>query len=262
MDDRLLECRGTIVDKDWNVVVLPFKKIFNYGENGTTVDPELDVIVPRKMNGFMGCITRAWEDMCIYSTSGSMTSDHNEYIKELVTNPVHDFGKGFTYIFEICHQDDPHIINEEVGAYLIGIRNIRTGELLTENQLDIVAKEYGWKRPTETLHMPFKEALVWCNTARHEGGVIRDAKTGEPLCKIKSKHYLSKKCLMRVGRAAVPQLYANPEKFKERLDEEFYSFVDHLVSTLDEQVWVNMTDQERRWFIERFYNYAGGIVFS
>ena len=49
LDDRLLECRGTVVDKDWNVVVLPFKKVFNLGENDTQIDPEKEVILPEKI---------------------------------------------------------------------------------------------------------------------------------------------------------------------------------------------------------------------
>ena len=53
LDERLLECRGTVVDEDWNVIVLPFKKVFNLGENGTQVDPDRGVIIPEKINGFM-----------------------------------------------------------------------------------------------------------------------------------------------------------------------------------------------------------------
>ena len=37
LDDRLLECRGTVVDEADNIIVLPFKKVFNFGENGTYV---------------------------------------------------------------------------------------------------------------------------------------------------------------------------------------------------------------------------------
>ena len=35
VDDRLLECRGTVVDEDYNVISRPFTKVFNSREHGT-----------------------------------------------------------------------------------------------------------------------------------------------------------------------------------------------------------------------------------
>lgn len=262
-DERLLECRGTVVDKDWNVVIMPFKKIFNYGENGTTVDPELEVVVPTKVNGFMGCVTKINGEL-VYSTTGSLDSDHVEYIKELVSNEPRDYLNDWTFIFEVCHASDPHIVHEEVGAYLIGMRNLReriglpVGHLASECTLNMVAKRFGWKRP-KVQQMPFKKALEWCKDTKLEGGVIRDAETGVALCKIKSKHYLSKKCLMRIGKARVSSIFNNPEKFKERVDEEFYSFVDYLVKDVAPETWAAMKDQQRSKVIEDFYNTEANV---
>src|SRR5210317_2114978 len=56
---ELCEMRGLVVDKDWNVIVRPFDKIFNRGE---LLAPNWDhgepVIAVRKVNGFMACLTK------------------------------------------------------------------------------------------------------------------------------------------------------------------------------------------------------------
>ena len=49
----LLESRGHVLDANDNLVARPFKKLFNYKENGTVVDLEQEVVVVEKVNGFM-----------------------------------------------------------------------------------------------------------------------------------------------------------------------------------------------------------------
>jgi hypothetical protein len=58
-NEYLEECRGTIVDANFNIVSYPFTKIYNYG-----VESKAPVLAPgtmvkpyRKVNGFMGAIT-------------------------------------------------------------------------------------------------------------------------------------------------------------------------------------------------------------
>lgn len=251
LDDRLLECRGTVVDEDWNVIVLPFRKVFNYGENGTTVDPERKVIVPTKINGFMAAATLTEKYGLIVSTTGSLDSDFAVLARKWIESYkcIDSLFADNTFLFEICDESDPHIVYEEPGAYFIGLRQ-HNGKmrLAQEETLDIIGKVYGFPRPT-VQHMKFKDIPE----TMKEGFMVRDWETEDVLCKLKSSHYLSKKCLMRVGKAKVDDLYGNPEKFKEKLDEEFYGFVDYLTNSVDVETWRHFTDQERRTIIEEFY---------
>lgn len=58
-DNALLEMRGTVIDEDYNIVIRPFDKLFNYSERIapnafqplTITDDEMVKIV-RKINGF------------------------------------------------------------------------------------------------------------------------------------------------------------------------------------------------------------------
>ena len=54
-NDYLEECRGTIVDADFNVVSRPFTKVYNYGvETRAPKLPDSTLVTAyRKVNGFM-----------------------------------------------------------------------------------------------------------------------------------------------------------------------------------------------------------------
>ena len=250
LDDRLLECRGTVVDEDWNVIVLPFKKVFNYGENGTTVDPDREVIAVEKINGFMAAATMTQKYGLIISTTGSLDSSYAKLARKWIGQLEYSdcFLEGETYLFEICDKSDPHIVEEDEGAYLIGIRDHETGRLYSEFSLYSIAATHSCKRP-KTTRLKFKDIPQ----TEREGFMTRDAATEEVLCKLKSNHYLSKKAIMRLGRAKVDILFDNPELFKRRVDEEFYQLVDFLSENIDKEVFRNYSDQQRRDLIERYF---------
>ena len=252
LDDRLLECRGTVVDEDDNVIVLPFKKVFNLHENGTEVDPERKVVVPDKINGFLGCATMTDKYGLIISTTGSLGSDHVELAQKWILKGRHieSMYKECTYLFEICDKTDPHIIKEEEGAYLIGLRHHdKEKHLSSETFLDLLARFHGFRRPVvgETSFKNITET-------KREGYIVRDTVTGEVLCKLKSKHYLSKKALQRVGKDKVNKMWSKPQEFKKQLDEEFYGVLDSILNTFTKEEYMSFTEQDRRKWIEDYFN--------
>ena len=255
-DKRLLDCRGMVVDSEDNVIVWPFTKVFNLYENNTKLDRDKIVIAPRKINGFM-CAVSIYNGKPIYSTTGSLDSEFAKMAKEVIEDQLtvsdtNYFKDGCTFIFEICHQDDPHIVSEDIGAYLIGIRVHKTGKMLSEQCLDSYAEFGGFYRP-EVQIAQFDYINKLSNSCKHEGFMIIDYETGETLCKLKSNHYLSKKAIMRLGQAKVDDMFDNPEKFKQRIDEEFYGITDFIVKTVDKEQWKSYNDQQRRAFIERYF---------
>lgn len=255
-DKRLLDCRGMVVDSEDNIIVWPFTKVFNLYENNTKVDRDKIVIAPRKINGFM-CAVSIYKGKPIYSTTGSLDSEFAKMAREVIEDQLTisntDFFKhGYTFIFEICHPDDPHIVSEDIGAYLIGIRVHSTGKMLSEQCLDNYSEFGGFYRP-EVQIAQFDYVHQLSKSCKHEGFMIIDYETGETLCKLKSNHYLSKKAIMRLGQAKVEDMFDNPEKFKQRIDEEFYSITDFVVKTVDKEQWKSYNDQQRRAFIEKYF---------
>jgi hypothetical protein len=253
-DSRLLQARGTVTDKDGRVVVLPFDKVFNYQENGTDVPMEAEVSATYKVNGFMLAVTRDPVHGVVYSTTGTLDSDFVKLgIQTLkdqgITSQMLGILTGFTYLFEICHPSDPHIIPEISGAYLIGMRNVSTGTNFTEDLLDREAFRLGLLRPIHFIGT-FKEVLEMSRTVEHEGFMIRDAESGKYLCKIKSPYYLTKKFLMRMGDAKVDALYS--DNFRQTIDEEYYDLVDSITRTTPIDEWKEFSDQQRRHIIEGF----------
>ena len=249
LDERLLECRGTVVDEDWNVVVLPFKKVFNLGENGTQVDPEREVIAPEKINGFMAAATSTNKYGLVVSTTGTLDSEYASLAcKWIEKGKVNTMIKGVTYLFEVCDKEDPHIVEEEEGAYLIGIRDLDTGELWQEDELDLFSKWMGYSRGS-TVKVKFKDIPE----TKKEGFMVRCAETQEVLCKLKSPHYLSKKALQRCGKNKAKLIFKDTKKFREQLDEEFYPILNKIVETFTEEEYLNLTEQERRKWIEEYF---------
>lgn len=252
-DPLLMECRGTVIDEEGNVIVLPFRKIFNYGENNTFVDPDEMVIGAMKVNGFLGVMTIREEGDIIYSTTGSLDSDYVSLIKKNIglTESQKDLLlPGISYMFEICDPSDPHIVPEQSGAHFIGAREVGSGVLYHEQLLDLVAAATGWKRPY-AFKAPMGYFLSASKNMPQEGWVIRKSGYDQiPLLKLKSVQYLNKKALMRVGKTKADAMFNNPDRFREKLDEEFYRLFDEIISTYEKEDWLSMDEQERRAFIE------------
>lgn len=257
-DPLLLEARGMVLDDDGNKVIWPFTKVFNHHENGTELDLDTVVVAPRKVNGFMAS-ARYWKGELVVSTTGTLDSDYAKlalsYIEKL--EGIEIMASNITVLFEICDPSDPHIVEEEAGAYLIGGRYMQNtmheGEMLTEGQLDVWANLIGAKRPALLLGT-FRDVLNTLQTCKHEGFMVRLATPEQPtVMKLKSPHYLAKKFLMRMGQKKVDFMFTNKEEFLKTIDEEFYSIVHYITRWYDAETWGSKTDAERRAKIEEYF---------
>jgi RNA ligase len=255
-NDVLEECRGLVVDAQWNRVINPFRKIYNRGERGTDFPLDMRVMAVRKINGFMAAVTLVPGYGPIVSTTGSLESPFVElaekHLKPNVTNWIEDFGRGFTWLFEICDPSDPHIIAEEPGAYLIGGREIKDGHMIAEGALDKYAELLRVKRPHYYNNLKFETVLSLVKDCHHEGFVVHQPGSNSSL-KIKSPYYLVTKFLARM-RAEKFLERINDPKLKETVDEEFYPLLDYL---RDNQISFNLLNDEQakiaviRKFLER-----------
>lgn len=250
LDDRLLDARGLVLDANNKVVINPFSKVFNYKENGVTVDLEKEIIAVRKVNGFMTAMTLHKGEL-LFSSTGSLDSDYVKLAKYMILDTIKNKElviPGYTYLFEICHESDPHIVKEDAGVYLIGVRdNTIDSPLLSQRLLDEESELFGFKRPDWEV-IKFKDVLYTSSHVTHEGFMIHDLR-GQALCKLKSTFYLNKKALQRCGKQKADAMFNNPEAFKEKLDEEFYSLFDKIITSFTKEQWLNLEEEERSEWI-------------
>lgn len=249
--DELEHCRGTIVDRDFNVISRPFTKIYNLGIEAKAPVLSEDTMVTafRKVNGFMTAMTWYQGDILV-STTGSTDSEYVAMAKEMML--THQswadwqlaFNRtdmdGMTFMFECAHPNDPHIIPERSGLYLLGYRentwNSKVGhDPFTLMELGHVFRCFVSESMTTNLarlHQLVKEC-------RHEGYVAY-TEEGEAF-KIKSPHYLVNKWVTRNPRT--DKLVDLNRDIKHQIDEEYYGLIDAI--RLNIEAYTAMTEQER-----------------
>ena len=254
-DERLVECRGLVIDENKNIILYPFTKVFNFGEPGinkekTLVDRDKKVIAINKINGFMASAS-LYNNELLVATTGTLDSDFAKLAREELrknTNvedylKLHTRDDEFTLMFEICHESDPHIIEEKLGVYLIGMRkNYISSRLVDEDVLDREAKKMDALRPNHYVGL-FGDIKKRELLSKREGAMIRDVDSGVHLCKLKSNYYKTKKFLMR-GKGTI--IWNHPQ----RVDEDFVDVVDMLKTKYTQEQWEELDQFKRREILE------------
>ena len=254
----LLKARGIVLDFAGNVVVHPFDKIFNYLENDAGKDISDDEVVMyiQKLNGFLGNISlNPYTKTLMYSTTGSLDSDFAKMIEEMLERKT--IGKLYKFFsqndltlsFEVIHPNDPHIIKyskEEMGLKLIGARAKGFNDKsLTEEELDTIAKELGFERPSYG-RVKFGILKEMVRTSELEGFMVRKNNPEQDfILKFKTPYYLITKFIGRMSKGNIKFMFSNPEKFKENIDEEFYGIVDSIVSNSQREEFEAMQELEK-----------------
>lgn len=253
----LEQCRGLVVDEDYNIVVRPFDKIYNYRENGagsTWLDTDI-VLVTKKVNGFMAAVS-LYKNQVIISTTGSLDSDFVGYAEKYLSGITPAMiEENHTYLFEICNPDDPHIIPEKEGAHFLAVVDF-TGlhmykfdesiSVIVENAIEDFSsigiicdddKELG------LCIIEFGEVKKMVKDCRHEGFVIVHLDSQETI-KIKSPYYLASKAIARKSDI----MKVN----KQFVDEEFYNLIDSIRSIKEE--FNAFTEQQKLEYIRSYFD--------
>jgi hypothetical protein len=256
----LKQARGHIFEKSTgNIVTRPFSKVMNYGENGAGlgIDPEASVVAVEKVNGFLGVVTCLPNGERLYSTTGTLSSDYANLVKkhcenlDLFSNDPAKTNAPLTWLFEICDESDPHIVSEDVGAYLIGLRNNESGYCFPEDVLDILSSHLMCHRPVQRV-VKFKDILQEAKECRHEGFMIRDVNTGEYLCKLKSPYYLFTKFLARLrNEDKLRSVWGNDQLIQSRYGEEFIDIFAQLRDSVSVDEFLDTPEQDRIEMIRR-----------
>lgn len=239
----LEECRGTVIDKDFNIVSRPFTKVYNYGIEKQAPKLSDDTVVDafRKVNGFMVSVT--WHDGDILvSTTGSLDSDFCAMAREMINVDIYraicSANPRLTFMFECVHKNDPHIIPEEEGMYLIGYRLKEWDSTVKvdTHALAVYGIQFGCL-PVQGFRTTVGDLLKIVKNVRHEGFVAY-TDDGRAI-KIKSPYYLTSKWVARNPRT--DKLMS--DQIKQQIDEEYYPLVDKIRANIDE--YTAMDEQAR-----------------
>lgn len=166
--------RGTVFDKKGNIVSLPFKRFFNYGEEQADRLDFSKAQIVEKLDGSLlsvffdennkpvyntrKMISSSEKDMAV--TSKSFTSDEEvslmkefgKYVKQVNFQDAKDVlgTNNVVFIFEAITSKNKVVTSytaDALGLYLIGCRIMDTLEELSEEELDEIAKYLNVKRP-------------------------------------------------------------------------------------------------------------------
>ena len=248
---QLYECRGSTYDnRTGELVVASPRKCFNYGENncGSELHPDTLVSVFKKYNGFLACVS-VHEGKFLVSTTGSTKSDFVKMAEEVFLQSDEHFTEHFidpaeihhnyTLYYEIIHSNDPHIVDEgEQTAIFLGGRN-----------------KCGGFYPNWGTHvggMTFAESQEFALTDRGEGVMIYKIGDYSKAIKLKTPYYVGKKKLMRATAKKVQEMYRNPQDYAKILPEMWKDVPAKIVASVDQEIWTQATDQQRRAVIEEY----------
>ena len=258
-DEYLEHCRGSVIDKDFNLISYPFQKIYNYGiEKEAPVFSEIDTMVTayRKVNGFMVSVSY-WNGDVLVSTTGSTSGDYVDMAKEMMLKhmPWSDWQmalmaddcRDMTFMFECVHPNDPHIVVEKPGMYILGYREKTWKSTVGHHPavLEQLGEMFHCFVP-ECFHVTVAALKNMVKTVKHEGFVFYD-ENGVG-AKIKSPYYLTSKWVARNPRT--DKLVDLNKDIKQNLDEEYYPLVDAIRANIVE--YTSMDEQARLAWVRNY----------
>ncbi|MDO4895970.1 MAG: RNA ligase [Moraxella sp.] len=276
-DNALLEMRGTVIDEYHNIIVRPFKKVFNYNERiakkskyPITIDDSHLVDAVLKVNGFLGVCTyvdlpethpnhhASFNKKVLYSTTGSLDSNFAKMNKDHCEKyePLFKQYPNHTFLFEITDEKDVHIIKETFGETLIGIIDVASGRQFSESEIDDIANAFNAKqaklgndikiiRPNIIKNITFGELKKLLKNVEHEGFMVFDSASQELLFKLKSPYYLISKFLGRSNAGNIGR-----KLDKRHVDEEYYPLIDYIKE--NKEMFNNLSELDKITFIQDF----------
>jgi hypothetical protein len=221
------------------------RKSFNYLEHGYWKDVPLDTPVEmyKKVNGFMACATLHNGELLV-STTGTTTSDYAMWAKELIQRDfkLYDMviDSDVTTLFEVVVPQDPHIVQEREGLHLLGVREKANGNFHPMGA---------------NARCTLEQALEIAKHDRGEGFMLYPMQADvtydyNNCCKLKSDYYVGKKKLMRMTAKNIENMYKNGFETANTLPDMWYDVPRKIVSSVDKDTWLGMSDQQRRLILE------------
>lgn len=253
-NDITLNCRGLILDKDFNIIARPWKKFFNLGQVDLPIQFDTPVEVMDKVDGSLGILYPIVhpDGLDVYwgvATRGSFESPQAIEATKLYAEKYGNFDPlpEYTMLFEIVLPWNRIVLDygDTEDLVLLGAVNNETGYYISPTVARYLWTQRGfvtpqpaaWPGPVVEV-MPYKsigEALSYTDRPNAEGFVIRSHNF---MVKLKQADYLS---LHKLVTNASPktvweQLKAGKSKSEivSAFPDEFHEYVESMIDPLVE----------------------------
>lgn len=237
-----LNCRGLILDDQFNIVARPFKKFFNYAEHDSDALPDIPVgesfEVYEKLDGSLGIIyfdpaLNKWN----IATRGSFASDQAkvacDMLHSVYVNSLYRLQRGVTYLVEIIYPENRIVVDygEQRELVLLGAVENATGQEIPLDKLQL-----GFKKAEIYRDYDLDQILLDAKApqSNFEGWVIK-FESGMRV-KVKLDDYV------RVHRVAtgltklriwdIMQSGADVRDYISELPDELYRYAEKLIEEL------------------------------
>lgn len=238
-------CRGLILDKDYNIVARPFKKFFNYSElqdnpNKGIIPRRASHILFDKMDGSLGIIYPLNGKFYV-ATRGSFISEqamvatdmlHNKYGWKDVSTVTKSLIHNKTILLEIIYPENKIVVNygDESKLVQLAIIDNETGDYYGNHFFGFpVVQNY-----PEYSNIPFDE-LSKMNLENKEGFVVFYPESNFRM-KVKFEEYVRlHRIVTNVSTRTIWQYLRDGESIDEMIQnvpDEFYDWVKSKVSQL------------------------------
>ncbi|MEZ6141527.1 MAG: T4 RnlA family RNA ligase [Zavarzinella sp.] len=228
-NNETMQCRGLILDRNWNIIARPFPKFFSV-EQLKGVVPAEPFEVYEKLDGSLGILYFVEGEPHIASR-GSFTSEQAKRATRIIQKKyAHlqlDISK--TYLFEVIYPENRIVVDygDQEDLILLAIMDTRTGteEPLQQIGFPVVKRYDGFGH--------FDEILAMQNDSS-EGFVVR-FQSGQRV-KIKFEEYKRlHRLLTGVSPRAIWDVLANGgvlADILEQVPDEFFNWVRNIESNL------------------------------
>lgn len=243
-DDITLNMRGTILDKEGNIVALAFPKFFNYEEVVDKVPAKGDyVYVQDKMDGSLG-ILFWYEGEWHLATKGSFSSDQAKKGMEIIKSKyfLDAFQTHVTYLLEIIYPENRIVVDYGKKEKVVFIGATSEGEELHWTTALSIFKISGIKnsdivntKQYFSFGKDLYKDLKKLNTPNSEGFILR-FQPGNFRIKIKFEEYVRlHRLLTNFSNVDIWELLKDGKDLNillEKVPDEFDAWVRKTISTL------------------------------
>jgi len=257
-NEATLNCRGLIVDDDWNIIERPFKKFFTLSQlDNPILKPFRDMVYGElnktyllktfdKIDGSL-IILLNYHGKLQFTTRGSFDSEQAKEANRLLAGPLnkrfqYSWSPGVTYLFEIVYPENRIVIDygDERDLYLLAAIDKQTGK----DRWDLVeayqhfCANYEYKCPTsQQYNIDNLDDLLKYTNDNKEGFVIV-FNNGERV-KIKLDNYVRlHKIITGLNERHIWELLRNDQditSYLTNVPDEFYNWVTLTVLDLTDK---------------------------
>jgi len=187
-DELTLQCRGIVIDENYDTVAIPFRKFFNMEEIKKEEIPNEPYEIYKKMDGSLGILFHYANEWHM-ATRGSFISEQSVKGRGILQNKyshlIPQLNTDITYLFEIIYKENRIVIDygDTEDLILLGAINKNSGEELSIDDIDLPFTK------VEKIDITNFQELKNRNLKNEEGYVIKFIPSNYRM-KIKFEEYI------------------------------------------------------------------------